>query len=148
MQLSGKITAAAGARGNSVVCVDEIGPGEPILRIQGPRLRAPGTYTIQRGANDHISGDGATWAYLNHACAPNSAIDFATWELTTLRTVCAGEEITYNYLTTEWDMVSPFACNCGAAHCPGTVRGFRHLDMAQRAAIGPLLSPFLHSKFG
>ena len=143
MQLSGKIAAAAGLRGNAVVCIEKIGPGEAILRIQGPQLRVPGTYTVQRGDADHISGDGATWAFLNHACAPNSAIDFSTWELTTRRTIRAGEEITYNYLTTEWDMASPFACGCGAAHCPGTIRGFRHLDAAQRQAIGPLLSPFL-----
>ena len=34
----------------------------------------------------------------------------------------------------------------GAPACVGTVRGFRHLDQRQRAALRPLLSPWLTRK--
>lgn len=143
MQLFGKVVAAAGTRGNALVCVEAIGAGQPILRIAGPRVAEPGIYTIQCGETAHIHAEQSAWAFINHACEPNCAIDFATWELASLRPIRAGEEITYNDLSTEWDMASPFSCGCGAAHCPGTVRGFRYLNETQRDAIAPMLSPFL-----
>ena len=54
---------------------------------------------------------------LNHACRPNTAIDFEKWELYALRHVSPGEELGWNYLTTEWKLSCPFECGCGAATC-------------------------------
>ena len=35
-----------------------------------------------------------------------------------------GEQIVYNYNTTEYEMAEPFACRCGSAQCGGEIRGF------------------------
>lgn len=135
------------ARGKSLVCAGDIGANEALLHIAGVRVETAGRHSIQRGERDHVSGPGASWTFLNHACAPNAAVRFPASEVVSLRAIRVGEEITYNYLTTEWDMAEPFACGCGAPHCPGTVRGFRHLTEAQGAALAPLLSPFLWSRW-
>ena len=75
MQLFGKVVAAAGTRGNALVCVEAIGAGQPILRIAGPRVAEPGIYTIQCGETAHIHAEQSAWAFINHACEPNCAIE-------------------------------------------------------------------------
>jgi hypothetical protein len=52
--------------------------------------------------------------------------------LVALRELAAGEELTFDYNATEWDLAEPFRCSCGA--CGGSiVRGFAHLDDRARA---------------
>lgn len=145
-QLSAKVAISRGRIGNGVFCTEAIQAGEPLFLIAGERVAKPDTYTIQMDAETHVAPAGATWAMMNHACAPNAAIDFASWRMLALSGVLPGEEVTFNYLTTEWDMASPFRCLCGAPHCPGIIRGFRHLGLARRLALRELLSPFLASR--
>jgi len=45
-----------------------------------------------------------------------------------LRDIGAGEELTCFYPSTEWDMVRPFVCRCGAPHCVRFVTGARYLS--------------------
>ena len=59
--------------------------------------------------------------------------------------VSRSEEITFNYLTSEWDMAEAFECRCGAERCLGNIRGFKHLTPAEQAGLEPLLTPFLRS---
>jgi hypothetical protein len=77
--------------------------------------------------------------------AQNAAIDFERWQLYALRTVSPGEELGWNYLTTEWELSCPFECGCGAAECEHTIRGFKYLSNDRRMALRPLLSPYLRS---
>ena len=108
----------------------------------------PGKYTIQVAEHEHLDPVGETlWALINHDCNPNCVIDFTSWELVTRRPIGAGEEITFNYLSTEWELAAPFDCECGAAHCYGRIQGFRHLASFNRRTIRPLLSPFLAALF-
>ena len=39
------------------------------------------------------------------------------------RDIAAGEELTYFYPSTEWEMDRPFRCLCGAPDCVGVVSG-------------------------
>jgi D-alanine-D-alanine ligase len=115
----------------------------PVLPLTGTRTHLPNTYTIQIDAHTHLLPDGQLWRYLNHSCAPNCRIDFSTWTLVTTRTIQCQEELTFNYLTTEWDMVAPFACQCGALHCYSRVAGFKYLTPAQQVLLAPRCSPML-----
>ena len=45
-----------------------------------------------------------------------------------LRDIAAGEELTCFYPSTEWDMVRPFVCGCGAPQCVRFVAGARYLS--------------------
>ncbi len=146
MLLTDKITLGTGSHGESVVCVQDIQPQERLIRLSGPAVDRPNKHTIQRAEDEHLTPQGAAWAMINHACAPNCTIDYATWELIAHRSIRVGEEITFNYLSTEWELATPFSCTCGAAQCAGEIRGFRHLDPTQRDHLRPLLSPFLASR--
>jgi hypothetical protein len=48
-----------------------------------------------------------------------------------LKDVAPGEEITFNYLTTESEMAVPFNCICGSADCFGFIQGRNFLTRSQ-----------------
>jgi hypothetical protein len=116
--------------------------------------------SLQMGSDVHVNSEGWTWAFLNHSCAPNvrlhsvavvrdsdtllpTEVDFT---LTALTDIGAGQELTFNYLTTEEAMAAPFACACGAAACFRTIRGLTHADTSDAGrlrALEPLIAPHL-----
>jgi hypothetical protein len=42
-----------------------------------------------------------------------------------------GEELTFFYPSTEWDMDQGFSCFCGSKACLGYISGAKHMDAAQ-----------------
>jgi hypothetical protein len=110
-------------------------------------VRKPDRHSIQVGAEVHLTPEGAPWSLVNHSCAPNVRIDFERWELVALRAIEPGEELGWNYLATEWELSSPFQCECGTDECLGLIRGFAHLDHDTRSALGPFVSPFIRACF-
>src|SRR5436190_948911 len=61
--------------------------------------------------------------FANHSCDPNCRMNIAlpAIEIVASRDIEAGEEITYDYSTTQtdqWEMV----CNCGSKVCRGIIR--------------------------
>jgi hypothetical protein len=81
------------------------------------------------------------WRYLNHSCQPNGYIDTAELTFVALRKIRKGEECTFNYLTTEFEMAVPFTCRCGAAKCFGLIRGSAHLSAEQKEELAALALP-------
>jgi hypothetical protein len=147
MLLTEKVERVVGPFGASITCIKNIRPAERIFRLSGQVVVQPSKYTIQRWENEHLSPDGALWAFVNHACIPNCIIDFGTWELVSRWPIRAGEEITFNYNSTEWEISSPFNCACGSPSCGQVIRGFRYLSTAQRGDLRAHLSPYLMSLF-
>jgi len=86
--------------------------------------------------------------FLNHSCCPNGYIDFKNLYFTVLKDIRKGEELTFNYNTTEYDLLdtvtpSNFICNCKSERCIKEVKGFRYLTLKQKIELQPYLSPFL-----
>lgn len=134
----------------AVVATGDLAPGDVILLIVGRTVPRPSRHTVQVGAFEHVApfadatGNVArdhAWPFLNHGCQPNAALRGRT--LVALEPIAAGDEVTFDYDTTEWDIADPFACGCGAAACRGTIRGFRHLPPAARERLRPLLASHL-----
>ena len=147
MLLTEKVKRIVGPFGDSIDCVTEIRSAERIFRLSGQVVAQPSKYTIQQGASEHVSPDGALWGSVNHACVPNCTIDFETWELVSHSPIRVGEEVTFNYNTTELEISSAFDCTCGSPKCGQLIRGFRYLNDAQRSDLRALLSPYLSSLF-
>jgi len=58
------------------------------------------------------------------------------------RSIPQGEEVTYDYNTTEYSMASPFLCRC--VHCGGReIRGFRHLSIPEQQRRAGILAAHL-----
>ena len=82
----------------------------------------------------------------NHACDPSAFVDFSDPKrpvLRALRELSPDDEVTIHYGATEYDMQSPFACDCGSDACVGLMRGYRHLAEETAKRIEPWLSPVL-----
>lgn len=88
------------------------------------------TYTsVQtgRGANIELCSD---LVYCNHSCSPSLEFDMSTFEVRVARgrPLSVGDELTFFYPSTEWDMVQPFKCTCGSQNCLGLISGSKDLD--------------------
>lgn len=139
------VALGACLHGEAVIAAQELAPGTPVFTLIGPIVNCPDKYTIQVGEQAHLLPDGQLWRYLNHSCAPNCHIDFHTWTLVATRAIQRHEELTFNYLTTEWEMAAPFVCRCGVLNCYGFVTGFHGLAPAQQVLLAPHCAPHVRS---
>lgn len=129
--------------------------GESILQIQGIISPVRTRHSIQVSDDSHISADLLSangensqthWRYLNHSCEPNTWLRFPDLQLIALRDIQEGEELAYNYLTTEWELTCPFDCICNSADCFGTISGYRFLGAADRRSLRPIVAPHLMAR--
>jgi hypothetical protein len=60
--------------------------------------------------------------YVNHSCMPNAGLS-GQIALTALREIAAGEEICYDYATSDSCPYDEFECACGSPVCRGWVTG-------------------------
>ena len=129
-----------------VIAKEDIVKDSVILYLKGTISTRPTKYTIQLDRNKHLTfpavRKGADdldycWQYLNHSCEPNGYINAAERTLRAARNIRRGEELTFNYLTTESEMAAPFNCTCGSAHCFGFIQGHKFLsaDQARRLSL-------------
>ena len=89
--------------------------------------------------------------FINHSCAPNTWCDMRKRWFVAIKDIPKNEELTFNYLTTEWDMKkmgTDFKCVCGSKNCFGNIRGFKYLTRAEKLKLKSLLSPLLQGKIG
>ncbi len=101
---------------------------------------------IDDGVHIEATDPDALENYLNHSCKPNGYIEFRDLTYRALSPIESGEELTFNYKTTEWNMAKGFQCLCGHNGCYGHIIGFKYLTYDQQKGIEPWLSPFLKKK--
>lgn len=138
-----KIELRPSSQGLGVFAREAISAGERLIALAHVFVDHAEQHTIEIDEHRHQAGTDEIDDYLNHSCDPNTALDFERLELVAVRPLAAGEELSFNYLTSEWDMAAPFTCQCGARGCVGVVRGFRHLEPAQQDALISRASPYL-----
>ncbi|WP_233601940.1 methyltransferase domain-containing protein [Corallococcus sp. CA047B] len=144
------LVRSSGPFGTCMVTTRAVAAGEVLLVIEGSRVRAPGRDTLQVGVDQHLATPDAPWRFINHACEPTALFhpgsDTESPRFTARTALAAGQEVTFNYLTSEWNLAAPFPCGCGAATCVGWVRGARYLTAGQRDALGPALLPHIRQQ--
>lgn len=91
-------------------------------------LDAPNKYTVQINDNTHIILNPELLQYINHSCNPNVFFDTTTFELSALCDIEKGDEFTFFYPSTEWNMESPFNCFCGCDNCLHKIQGALYLS--------------------
>ena len=124
----------------------EISENEILITYDGPIIDHPTRYSIQIDDHKHIEGTPESNAYLNHSCAPNACVDWSGVYLRALRNIAAGEEITCNYLTTDWELHEKFVCHCGAPHCYGELKGLKYLPRNEQKKLLRFLPDFMRRK--
>jgi hypothetical protein len=134
-----------------VRAVADVTASEVIFALEGTIGSTPDRHTVQLGPGLHLHPTGNAidssgeyrhpWMYTNHSCAPNAkVVDRA---MVSIRGIRAGEEITFDYDTTEYDMASPFECHCENPGCRGMIRGYKHLGPRERERLAACVNPSL-----
>jgi len=127
---------------------EDIGEAAIIFYVKGTVSAEPTKYTIQLDGQRHLNSPDIRetndeldycWRFLNHSCEPNGYMNTAELTFRALRDIALGEEITFNYLTTESEMAVPFNCFCGSTNCFGFIQGRNFLSRAQaeRLTLAP-----------
>lgn len=127
-----------GAGSASLHALRSFAPGEIVVPLEGRLVLQPTRFTIQVGALAHldpISERTSPWSYLNHGCDPNVAIDVQRRAIVARRPIAAGDELRFDYHTTEWALAEPFVCNCGTPACVGVTMGFAHLSPVRQQVL-------------
>lgn len=138
---------------NAIVATKPIVKGEKIALFYGEVQTTPTMYTLQIEEDVHVvCSAGPT--YTNHSCSPVAyfAMEHVTAAapfpiLTALKDIAEGEEITFHYCHTEWDMAVPFFCMCHTDKCLGKIQGFAKLDIEAKRECAPYLAPMLARKW-
>jgi|SRR6187549_2657874 len=106
-------------------------PGDVICLFGAGTTSSFPTYlTVQIATNKHITLEPEFLQYINHSCAPTVFFDTTSMELVCLKAMNPGDEFTFFYPSTEWDMAQPFDCNCGSPECLHVIQGAAHLSKA------------------
>lgn len=79
---------------------------------------------------------------INHSCDPNLGLVAAN-RLVARRDIAVGEELTYDYATSDSVPYDEFACACASPRCRGTVRGTDWARSPIQTANTGWFSPYL-----
>ncbi len=109
---------------NALFALQSFQPGEMIAEFWAGTIAAEPTYlTVQIDVGKHITLQPEFLQYINHSCDPNVFFDTTAMQVVALREIRDGEELTFFYPSTEWQMTQSFTCYCGSATCLGEIKG-------------------------
>ncbi|KAK1144633.1 hypothetical protein N8T08_004936 [Aspergillus melleus] len=85
------------------------------------------TYTSVANGKDLRIELNSDLVYCNHSCNPSLVFDMTRFEVRVSedRPLAVGDELSFFYPSTEWEMVQPFRCECSAGpdKCLGFIAG-------------------------
>ena len=127
---------------------------EIIFKIKEEKIiDHPTQFSVQIGINRHIelihplqvlNCPEFYWRYLNHSCKPNCYCNIEDMTFRAKKEIKTSEHITFNYLTTEFDMAVPFECNCRSENCIKWIKGFKYLNEEQKVKLLPFAAKHIH----
>ncbi|HTP03213.1 MAG TPA: SET domain-containing protein-lysine N-methyltransferase [Anaerolineales bacterium] len=113
----------------SLTTTEAFSRGEIICEIPTESLYdRPNQFTVQVGVDQHV--EVRELASMNHSCNPTTLLDTTRMLVFAERDLAPGDELTFFYPSTEWEMSSPFICLCGAPNCIHVVAGARFLPLS------------------
>ncbi|KAE8442050.1 hypothetical protein EG329_003907 [Mollisiaceae sp. DMI_Dod_QoI] len=95
------------------------------------RAEEPTYATVQMGRDEHLNLN-SDLVYINHSCEPSVIFDTSSLSIIAgPNGLKAGDELTFFYPSTEWDMAQGFSCFCGAETCRGFISGAKNMNRQQ-----------------
>jgi hypothetical protein len=91
-------------------------------------LKTPTYLTVQTGIEEHIHLKPEFLKFINHSCDPSVFFDTQSMQLVALKDIGPGDEFTFFYPSTEWDMAQPFDCLCGSKDCLKNISGAAYMS--------------------
>ena len=113
----------------SLVARQNFKQGEIIYHIPSEKVSdKPNRFTVQMDRELHT--EVGKLSALTHSCDPNVILDMDNMVVIASRDIQAGDELSFFYPSTEWEMAAPFICLCGAPNCIHVVAGARFLPLS------------------
>jgi len=145
---------AVSGRGRGAVATDPIAAGDVVVAFGGrcisldefellPTSQQVRSIQIEErlymaGAPEPEPAD-----FVNHSCDPNCVLSGSV-VVVALRDIAAGEELTYDYATSDGSDYAEFECTCGSTLCRGKVTGrdwmLPELQLRYRGHFSPYLA--------
>ncbi|KIW55984.1 hypothetical protein PV05_04687 [Exophiala xenobiotica] len=144
-----RVVRESGFHASYSVSVVSLPAGALFARLASPPLTfAPAKRwsTVQVSETQHIELN-SDFLYINHSCEPSLEfhvvpdseepvieIRVATRldkDGNPTRGLSTGDELTFFYPSTEWEMEQPFQCGCGTASCKGVISGAKDMTPEQ-----------------
>ena len=90
----------------------------------------PCSHTIQVGWDRHVLMD-LPGRFLNHSCDPNVRVGHelnasGSYDFVARRDISDGDELRFDYETSEYEVGGFDECSCGASTCRGLIMGYKH----------------------
>jgi hypothetical protein len=115
---------------NGLYATAPFSKGDIIIDFGSSKIvTTPNYLTVQIGEDKHIHLSPEYLQYTNHACEPNVLFNTSTMQLECLTDVAIGDELTFFYPATEWEISQTFNCHCGKPACVGLIKGASELSV-------------------
>jgi hypothetical protein len=144
--ISSDVVRRENGHGLGVFAARDFRPGEKVFVFDAIFVTSPHKYTIQVDEAKHLRTEGHMGLLLSHSCSPNTRFCSEQLGIFAIAPIRTGEELTFNYLCTEWDMAAPFECRCGSEPCHRVIKGFRYLSLADQRTLEPHALPYLRKR--
>ena len=151
-----KITETPCKKGLGIYASKDFAKGE--LVVSSNPIKTTSTrcsHSVQIDWNDrHILMD-IPAVLINHSCEANVGIrsnsnkvrdddgDEGAYDFLAINPIKKGDELTWDYEATEWEISTPFRCTCGSAKCRGMLRGFKDSGEIIRKQYGEHYADYL-----
>jgi hypothetical protein len=145
--------------GEGAFCRENIAAGEIVAFAMAGRPVARDEYEtidwtrysgriMQVGEDAFLEGTGDVVDFINHSCEPNLGFDATGQYFVALRDLAVGEEVFFDYSTSEDEAGWRVPCSCGSPRCRGAITGFRDLPATEKARLLPICLPYLREAYG
>ncbi|KAF2205378.1 hypothetical protein GQ43DRAFT_437097 [Delitschia confertaspora ATCC 74209] len=105
-------------------------PNAIFARITNPTPSTCAYSSVQASKTLHIELN-CDLVYINHSCRPTLIFDMENWEVRVNPQLEGGlkegDELTFFYPSSEWDMSQAFDCNCKEKECKGRITGAKDI---------------------
>mgnify|MGYP001399651952 CR=1 FL=1 len=101
-----------------VIAYDIFKKGSVVYEFEGEVIEEPSRTSIQSYDDIHLEDDLKIASFINHKCKPNTRIEKLgkkrgrKIKFIALKNIEIGEQITFDYNTTEYKIFNPFKCDC------------------------------------
>jgi uncharacterized protein len=143
------VVKATPDKGIGVFATKHFTRGEIVLVGRGIKILSVRTlHSIQMNLDLHVLLDEPA-VFLNHCCFPNVGVQnnqYDGYNFVALEDIMEGDEIVYDYETTETAFAAPFQCECRSSNCRRQLRGFFTLPLEIRERYGKFIADYLKVK--
>lgn len=115
----------------------DILPGERVVPLDELPVHPYNTrHSITKNGNEYWETTTSYGQFLNHKCSNyNLRINEDSTAMIASAPIPKDRMLSFNYLTTEWDVCFPFTCLCGEAKCHRLVKGFKEMPKQSQEEI-------------